>query len=239
MDESTEKSIEQEYPTNSIIQTRRVNRAGPVLENEAEGSGAKTKVEKVVCGTVTTKKPSFKKRFANFFLGSDGKTVAEYVVQDIFVPAIKNTIVEVIYTVSNGIGDGFEMLFFGDRKAGRRSNMRRDGQKSYVSYNAQYSPGYDSIRNRRLRAESIVNRTRQNFDDIVLETRGEAEEVLSHLVDLIVDYGTASVADLYALAGINGEYTDNKYGWADLRGAAVVRVSNGYLLDLPRPILLD
>ena len=37
-------------------------------------------------------------------------------------------------------------------------------------------------------------------------------------------------ADLYDLVGINGSYTDNKYGWTHLRSTDVQRVRDGYLL---------
>ena len=34
-------------------------------------------------------------------------------------------------------------------------------------------------------------------------------------------------------------FTDNKYGWKDLSSASVSRVRDGYLLNLPRTVLLD
>ena len=49
----------------------------------------------------------------------------------------------------------------------------------------------------------------------------------------------ATVADLYELVGVTGEYTDNKYGWDSLGSASVTRVRGGYLVDLPRTRLLD
>ena len=81
------------------------------------------------------------------------------------------------------------------------------------------------------REPSLRNRSRHNFDDIILDSRGEAEEVLSHLVDLVDDYGMASVADLYDLVGITSNFTDNKYGWTNLSSASVSRVRDGYLID--------
>ena len=78
-----------------------------------------------------------------------------------------------------------------------------------------------------------------NFDDIILETRWEAEEVLSHMIDLIENYGVASVADLYELVGITGSFTDNKYGWTNLSSATVSRVRDGYLINLPNAQPID
>ena len=131
-------------------------------------------------------------------------------------------------TVSNGI----EMLLFGQT---RGSRTRRDRGRSYVSYSNYYKDRYRD----RARYVSQRNRARHNFDDIILESRGEAEEVLSHLVDLTEDYGMASVADLYDLVGVTSNFTDNKYGWDNLSSGRVVPVRGGYLLELPRPIVLD
>jgi len=76
-------------------------------------------------------------------------------------------------------------------------------------------------------------------EDIILRTRGEGEAVIASLSDLIEDYGVASVADLYDLVGITGSFTDNKYGWTNLRTASVTRVRDGFLLNLPRPTPID
>ena len=48
-----------------------------------------------------------------------------------------------------------------------------------------------------------------------------------------------SVADLYDLVGISGNYTDNKYGWTNLRNSDVQRVRDGYLLKLPKALPFD
>jgi hypothetical protein len=66
-----------------------------------------------------------------------------------------------------------------------------------------------------------------------------ANEVINCLVDLIQDYGQATVSDLYDLVGITGNFTDNKYGWTDLRSATATRIHEGYMLNLPKPIPLD
>ena len=77
------------------------------------------------------------------------------------------------------------------------------------------------------------------FDDIILATRHEAEEVVDRLFDLMSRYDQVTVSDLYDLVGISRPFTDEQFGWTDLRGAGVTRVRDGYLLDLPRPETLD
>lgn len=184
------------------------------------------KVEKVIKGRVVQKKKSLGKRFLETFIGDDVNSVTGYILHDVLIPAAKATL-------SDMVQGGIEMLLFGERKGNR---TRRDQGRSYVSYN-----NYSSQNNRRedRREYGQRSRARHNFDDIILSTRGEAEEVLSHLVDLTMDYGEASVADLYDLVGITEEFTDRKYGWTNLGSASVSRVREGYLLNLPKPIPLN
>jgi hypothetical protein len=127
-----------------------------------------------------------------------------------------------------------ELIFYNGEKRGSRT--RRDGSKSYVSYNNYSSRDRDRRDDRR--DISSKNRAHHNFDDIILSSRGEAEEVLSQLVDMTLDYGQATVADLYDLVGITSEYTDRDWGWENLSSASVSRVRDGYMLNLPRTILL-
>ena len=89
------------------------------------------------------------------------------------------------------------------------------------------------------RAMSRQARARHNFDEIVLDERAEAEEVIDRLFDLVSQYESATVADLYELVGLASSHTDHKWGWTDLHGAGVSRIRGGYLLDLPEPEPLD
>ena len=81
---------------------------------------------------------------------------------------------------------------------------------------------------------STRDKATHNFDGIILESRREAEEVIDRLGDLIDNYDAATVSDLYELVGITGSFTDDKWGWTDIRSAGIRRVREGYLLQLPR-----
>lgn len=186
----------------------------------------------VVKGRVTKQKKSLGAKFSETFFGDDTKSVGDYIVHDVLIPAMKAT-------MSDMVSGGIEMLLFGER---RGSNTRRDGGKSYISYSSYYGDGRrNNDRDNRDRGSnySRTSRARHDFDDIVFESRGEAEEVLSHLVDLTIDYGVASVADFYDLSGIESQFTDNKYGWTTLRDACTDRVRAGYVIRLPQAKPLD
>jgi hypothetical protein len=203
------------------------------MEFPSNSSSSKKEVKKIIKGNVKQRKKPFMKKLTDTFVGEDVDNVWEYLFYDVLVPATKNTLVDMVQ-------GGVEMLLFGEK---RRNNIQRNADKSYISYNGissnsslynRNSPTRDSKRD-----ISYRGRSSHNFDEIILTTRGEAEEVISHLADLVVDYGQASVADLYDLVGITGQFTDNKYGWRDLSSASVSRLREGFVLNLPKTIILD
>lgn len=203
------------------------------LESKYPSNSKEKKKEKkpVIKGKVLRQKKSLGKKFSETFLEDDTKTVGSYIFYDILIPAFKAMI-------SDMVGGGVEMLLFGDARARRAShNMRRDGTRSSVNYGVYSRDGGQPTR--QTREFNKTNRARHEFDEIILESRGEAEMVLSNLVDLVVDYGQATVADLYDMVDIESTFTDQKYGWMDLSGAGVIRSRRGYLLNLPRTQVLD
>ena len=78
-----------------------------------------------------------------------------------------------------------------------------------------------------------------NIIEPIFETRRDAEEILNYIGDLIDEYGFVTVADLYDLAGVSGNYTNNKYGWTDISNAEIVRLKDGYMIKLPKIRKLD
>ena len=174
-------------------------------------SDNKKKIEKVVVGQVRTKKKNGIGKFFSGFISEDTQDIKTYLFKDVVVPTIKKTITDVV-----------DMILYGG------SNKRKT-PASRISYRSYYDDPRDSRRESRI-IEGY------NYDDIILDSRGDAEEVLNQLNDLIDIYKIASVADLYDLVGISGNYTDNKYGWTNLANADVVRTRDGYKLKLPRAL---
>lgn len=177
------------------------------------------KVEKVTTGVVRTKKRSEASKFKDVFVSKDASDVGSYLLMDVLVPALKNTIEDL---VTNGI----RMLLRGD--VGTRKYGSSIDSITYRDYNKI------SRRDDRRYENTSRTRTGYNYDDVIVGSRSEAEEVLLRLDELIEMYGQASVADLYDLVGITGKYTDNNYGWTNVRNAEPVSVRNGYLLRLPK-----
>lgn len=187
-------------------------------KQEALTTTKNKQVEKVVKGTVKTKKKRGSK-LKDVFISEDASNVKSYVFMDVLVPAVKKAISDIVR-------DGIDMILYGEARS-----KKSGSNASYVSYRS-YS---DRDRREERRYSDSRVRSTYSYDDIILETRGEAEDVLTRMDELIDTYGIVSVADMYDLVGISGNYTDNKYGWSNLRNAEPVRVRDGYMLKLPKP----
>jgi hypothetical protein len=188
------------------------------------------KLEAVVTGEVVRRKKPLGRRFKETFLGGDAKGVLGFVMLDVMIPAAKDM-------MADAVSQGIERMLFGEARS--TSRRPRGGGNGYVSYNRYSSNTPRDGRREEPRSVSRSARARHDFDEIILATRVEAEEVIDRLSDLVQRYESATVADLYDLVGVSGNYTDDKWGWTDIRGAAVQRIRNGYLLDLPKPDYLD
>jgi hypothetical protein len=120
------------------------------------------------------------------------------------------------------------MSLYGGRGGGKRPTADKISYKDYNSVSRRDDRSYGSTR----------TATGYAYDDIVVETRGEAEAVVSRMDEIMEEYEQVRVADLYDLVGISGDYTDNKYGWTNIRNARVVRTRDGYKIEMPRAIAL-
>lgn len=71
--------------------------------------------------------------------------------------------------------------------------------------------------------------------DIIFQTRQDAEDVLTEMEDVVNQYGVVSLADVYDIAGqVAPSYAANKYGWRSLKNAKVVRCREGYFIEVPK-----
>lgn len=182
------------------------------------------KIEKVVTGVVKTKKKSKISQAMDNFISEDAKNVKSYVLGEVLIPAIKKAISDIVT-------DGIDIILYGEtRGKNRRSTADR------VSYRSYYD---DRGGRNRMNERQAIMAGSYSYDDIILSTRGEAEDVLSRMDELIETYGLVRVADLYDLVGITGNYTDNKYGWMNIRNAEIIRVRDGYMIKMPRAVPID
>lgn len=179
--------------------------------------------KKIIKGKVRKRKPSLGKKMKEEFISTDSHSVLSYLLEDVFIPAAKETI-------ANLVSGGIDMILFGGGGDHGRSSSRGKSRVSYESYYERKNVDRYSSRNRR---------STQYMDDIIFDNRTEAEDVLSALLEDIDDYGVTTVGNFYDLVGENTNPSDFKWGWETLRSASVDRVREGYIIRLPRPIAVD
>lgn len=199
-----------------------------VKTGEFQGNSHKErqKQEKIITGKAKKREKPLSKRIFENFVSDDVPSVGTYIVFDVMIPAAKNMLMDMV-------SEGVERMLFGDSRRSRTSSIRP--QAGYTSYSSYYGRAQPP------KAREVTRRDRatHNFDDIVLDNRGEAENIIDRLSDLIENYDTATVADLYDLAGITSNFTDDRWGWYTLEGASVSHLREGYLLNLPKPVPID
>lgn len=206
-------------------------KAEKAAQNDSAKSGREKLKPIVEKGGVASAKKPIGKKISETFMSEDTKDVKTWLISDVLVPGIKNTILDIL-----------SMAFFGEvsdrRRGGSRNERSRYGRTNYSGY-------YSGSSDRRDRTSSRGRRDRYDSDDvvdfrnIVLRERIDAERVIDDLHDRIAKNGSVSVADLLDLVDLTSRYTDNNWGWEDERDIGIRRVSSGYLIDVAEPKYLD
>lgn len=176
----------------------------------------------------TQRKKSLGRRLKETFFGGTTKGVWEYVLTDVLVPAARDM-------VADAASQGVERMVFGEARSVSRRSGYRPQASAPTAYNRYAANPVGRASGIQDRPGRVVAGDPFNLDEIILATRVEAEMVLERMYDLLERYGTVSVADLYSLVDISGNYTAEKYGWERLDGSEIRRIHDGYLLNLPRP----
>lgn len=205
---------------------------------EQKAAEERQKVESVIDGEAGKKKPSKTKKVKEALIG-DAEEVKSYLLWDVLIPAVKDTMVDLIKAFAEGI-------FHSAGSGSRNQYVQRNGQRSYVSYSS-YGDGRRNSRYRyydgpgeRPRAQGSYNsRAALDFDEVLYKKRSDAEKVMNAMARKTVECGMVSVADMYEYSKLDSAYTDIEYGWYEIDGAYVDRVRDGYVIRLPRPERLD
>lgn len=166
---------------------------------------------------VSTKKP-LSKKLSEIFLGDDTKDIKQYIIQDVIIPGVKTTILDII-----------SMAFFNETYAGNAKRSRKTDKTSYSSY---YNNSNRATPRRDRRNNSYESKGTTDYRSIILRNRQDAEELVEQMRKRIRDLGSVSIAEMYDLLDLSGTYTDNNWGWDDERDIGLNRISSGYLIDV-------
>lgn len=175
------------------------------------------RVNKTVGGKVKTKKNEVRK-LTDVFISEDIHNVKNYIWMDIIVPAIKKAIVD---TITDSV-----TMIFGTSPHKNGSTAPKVSYRDYRDYSNPRGTNYVSTSNAH---------SRFDYDDLVFETRIDAETTLDEMCNVIDRYQVVTVADMYDIAQLSPPYTSNKYGWTNLSMAEIVRLRDGgWVIKLPK-----
>ena len=192
-------------------------------KEEKKDKKERTEKQAVVSKTPKTRKKSEIQKAAGLFISEDASTVKEHLIQDVVIPTAKDLIVNVIT-------DAVNIIFWG-------STRRKSGSGTRIGYASRF----DEVRDPRDRdRDRRRDRTAIEYDDIILDNRGDAEAVLANMDACLEQYGTVTVLDLFDFAGVTTHnYMADRYGWKNLSNAEVRRIRDGFIIDLPRAFPID
>jgi hypothetical protein len=196
----------------------------PSNSKAAPGEPIEKKIEQVTTTGAKTRKKGLGRKFTETFVGGSPRGAVEYMVLNVLIPSARDMLAE-------AVSQGFERLIYGEGRSSGGIRRAPSGMAGHIQYN-RMSGGQ-----RPLESRSISKRGRANheFDEVLIGSRQEAELVLERLFDILSQYQEVTVADLYALVGINATHSDQKWGWTDLKGSSTQRVRDGYILVLSSP----
>lgn len=215
--------MEEEYKPNSYKAKSEAAKAAAETQKTDEET-PKTNSKQIVQGEVKVRKPNEFREFIRAFIVDDIRNVAKKAVYDFFIPSLKTTFYK---TLTNGLG----MLF------GINPDSAGNINATKVAY-TQFSAKNTSVN----QPSPSENKTRAafNLSDVVIPTRYEAEAVIERIHDLLGSYGVVSVTDVYEMIGVDVPYTLVKYGWKSLPTNIIpYPVDGGYVIRLPKPIVID
>jgi hypothetical protein len=189
-------------------------------KGEATGGPERPKIQQIATGT--TRKKSVGSKFKETFVGDSAESVGSYVLFDIIIPRVKDLLFDTF------VGGLERSLFGSSTRSSRARTSQLTGKTNYQGISSKMTE-------RAAPDISARGRANHDFGEILIPTRGEAEQVLDTLVALVDQYESATVADLYGAVGLTAEHTDLKFGWTDLSAARISPArGGGYLLEMPR-----
>lgn len=216
----------QDFPGNS---QKKAKAARPETSAQEEPPRA----ERITTAEADRRKRGLAQKFKGVFINGNARDTTDYIVSDIVVPAVR----DMIYDAFEG---GLQRLIYGEsNRSGRRSpapnpysNIPRVDYAGMSSKPYTAQPSSPRMLSRRARST-------QDFREIIIDDRREAEDVREQMFEILDRFGDVKVSDLYTMTGIASSHVDHKWGWTSLQGTKLIRTRDGrFLLDLPEPIAL-
>lgn len=167
------------------------------------------------------KRESTARKVIGEIIREDARSVSETVLWDVIIPTVKNLISD---TVTRGIES---MLYGGD--------SRPRSKNTYSDYSGYSRPKGSRYRPTERRERRSARHAEPERNEIIFDSRSDANDVIDRMSDLIDQYGQASLADLNALIGASSNFIDDNWGWTDMGSFDVRQVRDGFMLTHDEP----
>lgn len=181
---------------------------------------AKEKKEITPVAKARVKRESTARKVVGEIIKEDARSVGETVLWDVVIPTVKNLISD---TVTRGI----ESMLYGDSRPRSRNN--------YSDYSGYSRPKGSRDRPVERRERRSARQAEPERNEIIFDTRSDANDVIDRMSDIIDQYGQASLADLNALIGASSNFIDDNWGWTDMGSFNVRQVRDGFMLTHDEP----
>lgn len=181
---------------------------------------AKEKKEITPVAKARVKRESTARKVVGEIIREDARSVGETVLWDVIIPTVKNLISD---TVTRGI----ESMLYGDSRPRSRNN--------YSDYSGYSRPKGSRDRPVERRERRSARQAEPERNEIIFDTRSDANDVIDRMSDIIDQYGQASLADLNALIGASSNFIDDNWGWTDMGSFNVRQVRDGFMLTHDEP----
>lgn len=185
-------------------------------------------------GAVKKKSNLFDKAVDTFLQGRNFADVGHYVLCDVLVPKI----IDGLASAGKAAIDG---IFYGDGAKAKSAQSQGNNKYNYSSVSrggVVASGGRNSNTNN---SHTTYHKVRRGFENVTIESRLDAENMLEYLRTTIDKYESVSIADFYDGFdddNIVAQYTDNNWGWFSLDNVGIRHVPGGWQIDFPEPVKL-
>lgn len=181
---------------------------------------AKEKKEITPVAKARVKRESTARKVVGEIIKEDARSVGETVLWDVVIPTVKNLI-------SDTVIRGIESMLYGDSRPRSRNN--------YSDYSGYSRPKGSRDRPAERRERRSARQAEPERNEIIFDTRSDANDVIDRMSDIIDQYGQASLADLNALIGASSNFIDDNWGWTDMGSFNVRQVRDGFMLTHDEP----
>lgn len=156
------------------------------------------------------------------FFGSEvnSENLGEHIIKDYAEPAGKKILNNLAQGILKRLGDGVQILLFG------KVIENRNGPVDYTSFSNPNNAG------------PVAHKLAERVEQFSFNSAADARKVLDYLKGIIREYGSASVMNYYESVNEPVDFMMANKGWTNLNSAVIRDTPEGFVIDMPRPIML-